>query len=192
MLAWDESTRTNFGSGGEAMVAGADDNSRSALSWQSVDVAGQIKLAVTQSATKARAQGHEVAVHCDETVGTMDGDAPRLTQMVAKLLDNALVYTPGTGTVSVTAHGTADYVYVTVSDTGVGIAVGEQASVFERFARGSNSRAIAGAGLGLSLVKHYAELHGGTVALTSAVGSGTSVEISLPRQRSAERKVVAA
>ena len=68
-----------------------------------------------------------------------------------------------------------------VKDTGIGIAVEDQERVFERFERGAGQGRQAGAGLGLALVKSLVNLHGGTVAIESARGAGTTVICNLPK-----------
>lgn len=85
------------------------------------------------------------------------------------------------GSVTLAAQRQGDAVVLTVADTGVGIPEEEQAAVFEGFRRGSQPEARQnGAGLGLSLVKRFVELHGGRVELVSVPGEGTTVFCTLP------------
>lgn len=114
----------------------------------------------------------------------VDGDIQRLQRMVANLLDNAIKYTPPEGTVTVSINGDTDQIFLSVSDTGVGISGEGLAKVFERFYRCDPSRSHDGAGLGLSLVMAVACSHGGDVAVTSAPGKGSSFTVSLPRKSS--------
>ncbi len=164
-----------------ALITADDDAKSAVLDRGSVDVADQIKHAVNRVAARAQKLHTGITIHCDDSVGSIDGDTRRVSQMIEKLLDNALSYTPPEGRIAISAHGTAHDVRIVIADTGVGIAAGDQKTVFDRFARGSNSHAIAGAGLGLSLVKHFVELHGGAVTLQSKETIGTEVEITLPR-----------
>ncbi len=164
-----------------ALITADDDIQGNTLDRRSVDVAYQIKQAVSKVADRAQKMKSDITIYCDDSVGSISGDNQRITQMVEKLLDNALSFTAPEGRISVSAHGTAHDVRITVADTGVGISAEDQKTVFERFTRGSNSHTVAGAGLGLSLVKHFVELHGGTILLTSQEAIGTEVEITLPR-----------
>jgi two-component system phosphate regulon sensor histidine kinase PhoR len=100
-------------------------------------------------------------------------------------VDNACKYTPDRGSVSVTTRRTRDRVVVDVTDTGVGIPEEDLPNVFERFYRSdiSRSQETGGFGLGLAIAKHIVDVSGGTISVRSTVGSGTTFEISLPRQR---------
>lgn len=119
-----------------------------------------------------------------KTIGMIEGDERRLKQALYNLLSNAIRFTPPGGNITVTATGTKDYVQVEVADTGVGIMEEEQELVFEQFRKGSNVGAGArqGLGLGLSLVRHFVALHGGTVELSSKLNEGTTVTVHLPRK----------
>ena len=115
--------------------------------------------------------------------GAMEVDADRraIKQIVLNLVSNALKFTPKGGSVTVTAHGYDGVFELVVSDTGVGIARED----LERLGRpyeqaGDSSQRQRGTGLGLSLVRSFAELHGGEMILESTVGEGTSVTVRLP------------
>jgi len=116
------------------------------------------------------------AVWCDEE---------RLAQVLRALVDNAIKYTPDGGTVEVRV-GTADgQVTIDVADNGGGIPGDELARVFDRFYRGSASRAAkAGTGLGLSIARDLTGLMGGTLVAESRVGVGSRFTITLPAGRS--------
>jgi len=100
------------------------------------------------------------------------GDADLLTQALSNMLDNALKYTPEGGEVGVTVALAAEGVRVTVSNSGEGIAAEDLPFIFERFYRSekSRSRSSGGAGIGLSIVKEVARVHGGDVGAESANG----------------------
>lgn len=130
------------------------------------------------------------------------GDADRLGQVLTNLLANALRFTPPGGRVSIEAQGESEAVRLAVADTGSGIAAEDLPHIFERFYRADRARAQAtgGSGIGLAIVKHIVEAHGGTVAVLSVPGQGSRFEIRLPlgvpagptvrRQRSrADRRV---
>jgi signal transduction histidine kinase len=109
------------------------------------------------------------------------GDATRLRQAIANLVDNAVKYTPAGGTVKVmvTAEG-ADAV-VTVEDTGPGVPADEQPRVWERLYRGDASRSERGLGLGLSLVRVIIEAHDGRVSLANGAHGGAVFQVRVPR-----------
>lgn len=115
-----------------------------------------------------------------EPIVRADPDA--LRRILVNLFDNALRHTPPGGKISVLARDAGDGVEVGVADTGTGIPREHLHRVFERFYRidAGRSRAEGGSGLGLSIVKHLVEAHGGSVRIESAVGQGTTVWLRFP------------
>ena len=109
------------------------------------------------------------------------GDRQRLTQAIGNLLNNAVKFTPAGGRIRLTAGGDDQDIVITVADTGCGIPAAEVALIFNRFWQ--RDRALGGAGLGLPIVKGIVESHGGEIAVESAVGTGTTFRIRLPRDR---------
>ncbi|CAM4207637.1 alkaline phosphatase [Bacillus manliponensis] len=112
------------------------------------------------------------------------GDVARLKQVFINLINNAILYTPAGGAVSVELFDDADHVYVKVSDTGIGIRKEEIPRIFERFYRvdKARSRNTGGTGLGLSIVKHLVEAHEGTITVESEIGKGTTFTVTLRKQ----------
>jgi signal transduction histidine kinase len=117
----------------------------------------------------------------ESAVGTLivSGDAARLEQVAANLIDNAVKYTPSGGAVEISLRRNAHAV-LKVRDTGVGIAPDEIPRIWDRLFRGDRSRTERGLGLGLSLVKAIVEAHGGTVTVESDAGKGSTFAVSLP------------
>lgn len=117
-------------------------------------------------------------------VTALTADARRLKQMLINLLGNAVKFTPPGGVVRLEVCGDADRGTVSfiVSDTGIGIAAEDQTRLFMPFTQLANGATgqFAGTGLGLSLVKRMAKLHGGTVAVESALGVGSRFTVTLP------------
>jgi signal transduction histidine kinase len=114
------------------------------------------------------------------------GDRDRLKQLILNVVENAIKYSPSTGYVSVAishaiSHGRRDVVIV-IRDTGVGIGPDDLPHVFDRFFRAdpARSRDPGGSGLGLAIARWVAAVHGGTIELSSRLGEGTTVTISLP------------
>jgi len=129
---------------------------------------------------KARADHNSVKLTVDSKAmsGEIQADRKRLKQVTLNLLSNALRYVKPGGQVTLGVRKSGEDVTLWVDDDGEGIALDQQAKVFERFTRGDRG----GAGLGLSLVKEIAQLHGGWVELRSEKGDGTTVSCHLPVQ----------
>jgi PAS domain S-box-containing protein len=109
-------------------------------------------------------------------------DAGRLRQVLLNLVSNALKFTPGGGRIAIAAAGAEDGVWMTVADTGIGIAAAEIPIALAPFGQieSSQARRHEGTGLGLPLAKRLIELMGGVFTLDSELGKGTSISFSLP------------
>ncbi|MFE9877643.1 sensor histidine kinase [Streptomyces sp. NPDC005784] len=122
-----------------------------------------------------------------EVAGTpwLDADPVRMRQALGNLVSNATRHTPAGGTVTLAAHDEDGQVVFEVADTGAGIDPRDLASVFDRFWRAekSRSRRTGGSGLGLAIVRQLVAAHGGTVSVTSEVGTGTVFTLRLPCAR---------
>jgi len=115
--------------------------------------------------------------------GRKRGEADRLRQMVANLVENGVRYSPPGGRVSVGVQADGeDWASVEVVDNGIGIAAEHLPRIFDRFYRvdPARGRSTGGTGLGLAIVKHVAETHGGGVAVTSTPGEGSRFVVRLP------------
>ncbi|MFI6315826.1 sensor histidine kinase [Nocardia fusca] len=157
-----------------------------------VDLLTLTSDAVHSARAVATAQGrhdpdHTIRVEVRPGSGTAEipGDAARLRQVLANLLNNALVHTPPEAVVTVRLTPERDEVRLEVADTGPGMSPDQAARVFERFYRAddSRSRGSGGTGLGLSIVQALVAAHGGTVAVHSEYGVGTTFTVRLPRNR---------
>ena len=126
-------------------------------------------------------RGQQLAVGAFEPV-IVRGDPDRLKQLVLILIDNAITYTREGGRVDVSLQRVEGGALIKVRDTGVGIAVEDLSHVFERFYRAdpARSRNAGGTGLGLSIARWIVEQHGGTVELSSVLGTGTTATVRLP------------
>src|SRR5262249_53044232 len=113
---------------------------------------------------------------------TVVGDAARLRRLFRSLLANAVKYTDAGGTIGIRSALGADAVRVSIRDSGIGIPPESLPHVFERFYRAdpARSRDTGGSGLGLSLAQWIAEAHGGSIAVESAVGRGSTFTVTLP------------
>lgn len=152
-----------------------------ALAHAPVDVLSLLHSAGRLAGERATAAGLTFETELPAALPTVTGDAARLEQVVANVLDNALKYTPRGGRVTLRAGTAAGGVAVSVSDSGPGIPAEEQARVFERFFRGDRARAgDGGSGLGLAIAREIVEAHGGRIEVASAPGEGTTLRVWLP------------
>src|SRR4051812_10020308 len=133
----------------------------------------------------ATAKQIEVESHLDATIGPVGADPDRLQQIVWNLLSNAIKFTPSGGHVRIRMSKRDHHVCLSVSDTGVGFPAETASHLFERFRQGdsSSTRQYGGLGLGLGIVRHLVEMHGGTVTARSAgPNEGAEFEVLLPLQ----------
>ncbi|HXE31017.1 MAG TPA: ATP-binding protein [Terriglobales bacterium] len=134
-------------------------------------------------APTARAKQVEIMQHLADAPGWVSGDPDRLQQVVWNLLSNAIKFTPAGGRITVRLETVEGALRLTVADTGVGIEPAFLPYVFDRFRQAdqSNTRRAGGLGLGLSIVHHLVERHGGTVRAESAgTGQGATFILELP------------
>jgi signal transduction histidine kinase len=113
---------------------------------------------------------------------TVSGESVRIGQLLSNLIDNAVKYTPGGGTVTVSSVAEGGSAVIRVKDTGVGIAKEDMPFLFDRFFRVDKARTggIGGAGLGLSICSEIAESLKGKITLESAPGVGSTFTFRLP------------
>jgi signal transduction histidine kinase len=111
---------------------------------------------------------------------TAIGDPDRIEQVLVNLIDNAVKYSPEGGEVTVSTASAAGRVRVEVADEGLGIPASEHDSVFEKFYRGSEGRAVTGTGLGLYICRELVRRMGGTIGVRSRLGGGSTFYFELP------------
>jgi signal transduction histidine kinase len=153
------------------------------LEVRPVDVGKAIDGALDAVRHAADVKEIRIDTAIDASAGPVTGDADRLQQVVWNLLSNAIKFTPQGGCVRVRLARAGARVEIVVTDTGAGIDPALVPHIFERFRQGdsTSTRAHGGLGLGLALVKHIVELHGGTVRAESAgEGRGATFTVSLP------------
>ncbi len=153
------------------------------MSMKRVELAAVVNAAVETTQPSAIARGVRLNVILDPSLGDITADEDRLQQVIWNLLSNAVKFTPNGGEVSLRATREDSRVMITVSDTGKGIAPSFLPNVFDRFRQddSSTTKQHAGLGLGLAIVRHLVELHGGTVSARSdGEGKGSSFDVHLP------------
>ena len=145
-----------------------------------------LPLAIDNARTfvRERATKHGIAVDIDvdEHLGEYVGDERKIKQILLNLLSNAVKFTPEGGRIGIAAKKTDDGVEISVSDTGIGIALADQPTIFEEFRQvgGDYAHKKEGTGLGLTLAKKFVELHGGRIWVESEVGKGSTFTFALP------------
>ncbi len=166
-----------------------------AIKSEQVDLAAVIAVAIDAIRPSATAKGVNLEVTIDPGAQVfVTGDADRLQQVAWNLLSNAVKFTPDGGRVDVEVRRAVSCAELIVADTGQGIAASFLPHVFERFrqADSSTARTHGGLGLGLAIVRHLTEAHGGSVTVESAgTGQGTTFVVRLPIRAVAERTMVA-
>jgi two-component system CheB/CheR fusion protein len=152
-----------------------------ALDRSPVDLVVVVQNAIDGVQLSADAKSIQIVSQCSSA--TVLGDAARLQQVVWNLLSNAIKFTPAGGRVEIVLEAINDRAQLRVSDTGKGIRAEMLPYIFDRFHQGdsSTSKANQGLGLGLSIVRHLVELHGGTVQADSpGEGQGTTMTLRFP------------
>lgn len=151
-----------------------------------INVMEQVQAVADAHRQAARQRGIDIEVNGDGSL-EVNGDDEQIQTAIAKLLENAISYSPdGKGaTVSVKPDEDSSQVLISVIDRGCGIERKEQSRIFERFYRGGNQneRSVDGVGLGLAIVKHVALTHHGSASVWSAPGQGSTFTLTLPAAR---------
>ena len=153
------------------------------LALRTEDLRSVAEDAVEHAEPTAERKGVSVVADVPDEAIIQPHDPPRLGQVLANLIGNAVKFTPAGGHVSVAVRATADGARFTVSDDGVGIDPEELTQVFDRFYRGTRTpqERAGGSGLGLAIVHSIVDMHGGRVSITSTPDVGTNVMVDLPR-----------
>jgi signal transduction histidine kinase len=146
-----------------------------------LDLAAIVRQSVSEAEPRAAAKG--IALSCTaDGVAAVQADKGRIFQLLDNLVSNAIKFTPEGGDVEVSVARVNGTVQLEVADTGIGIDANELHQLFERFFRASTAaqRQIPGTGLGLYIARAIVEAHGGSIAVESEPGHGTSFRIDLP------------
>jgi PAS domain S-box-containing protein len=159
------------------------------LKLGNVDLASVINAAIDSVQLAADSKDIHFALTLDPSVRRIMGDAGRLQQVVWNLLSNAIKFTPPGGLIEVRLDHVDSQIQISVSDNGPGISAEFLPYIFDRFrqADGSSTRRSGGLGLGLAIVRHLIELHGGTVHAESTPGQGATFTLCLLAGKSEER-----
>ncbi len=156
------------------------------LHVEQIDLLAVLRSAIEIAAPSIESRRQVLSLSLPDEPVAMRGDATRLAQVFANLLNNASKYTDADGRISVLVNQTETEVVVRVSDNGVGIAPEMQARIFQMFVQVNQSleRGKAGLGVGLSLARQLIEMHGGRISVNSeGLGRGCDFEVRLPLTR---------
>lgn len=151
------------------------------LELRPLDPVGVLEASIEAVQTTADAKHIALKVMLDPSVGSVQGDPQRLQQVVWNLLSNAIKFTPQHGRVELRLERIGATARISVSDTGPGIGPELLPHIFDPFHQGANAQRVGGLGLGLAIVRHIVELHGGSVSAESAgEGRGATFKVDLP------------
>ncbi len=160
------------------------DAHRTQLNVKSYDWRELVKSVLQKMDVLIKEKHHKIVYDGPSRALVSPFDRDRIEQVIVNLLSNAIKYTPDGGKIVMTLRTLEDNVYFSVVDSGIGISKKHLPHLFERFYRvdKGRSREMGGTGLGLSIAKEIVELHGGEIGVTSKVGAGTTVFLTIPRQ----------
>ncbi len=146
-----------------------------------------VRTLVTDAVRRFAQQSERAGLSLTADLGSpapmfVTGDGERLDRALGNLVANAIKFTPTGGRIVVSAASTDAGISVSVSDSGVGIELGQQDRIFERFYKADRGRGAGGIGLGLAIVKHIVLAHGGSVSIESRPGHGSTFTMQIPRR----------
>ena len=150
------------------------------LKREPVDMTALLAATVERLQPYAEKQGLSLRLNSAREPLIAQGDRSWLERAVVNLVQNAIQFTPAGGSIEVSASAAGDAIMVNVADTGIGIPPEELPRVFERFYKIDRARTGGGSGLGLALVKHAIEAHGGSVHVESELGRGSTFSFTIP------------
>ena len=167
----------------DLLVLSRLDNKRTQWKIETFDLCRSITRLTEVMRQEFEARRHTVTFTPEGEIPPITADKERIEQVIINIVSNAVKYTPEGGRIRITASYADERVTVAVADNGIGIPEEDQKHIFERFYRVEKSRTseTGGTGLGLAIARELVEAHKGTIAITSRLGVGTTVTITLPR-----------
>jgi len=149
------------------------------LQLEPVAVSSLIDIALQH--LKKSLGNRQILLHINDSLPPVLADRSRTKDILVQLIDNAHLYSPKDQPISISAERTGDFVTFSVADRGPGIDSFEQGLIFDKFYRGRDQRyLVRGTGMGLPIAKAIVAAHGGTIAVTSQLGSGSVFSFTLP------------
>ncbi|MEW6006717.1 MAG: ATP-binding protein [bacterium] len=123
----------------------------------------------------------ELKIDIEDGFPEIYGDKEGITHILTNLLSNACKFTPPEGKITISGKAKEEDVYISVADTGVGIPSDELDRIFGKFQRATTAEQVEGTGLGLTIVKHFVNMHKGRISVESEIGRGTKFIVTLPK-----------
>jgi signal transduction histidine kinase len=162
---------------------GRFDAGREIYHFEPLELRGFLQVLVADFQQRVSASGYRVALNLPDFAVHVRADAAALSRAIWNLLDNAVKYSPNSHTVWVDVELNETQVSLSVRDEGLGIPAREQREIFEQFVRGSESKTlrIKGTGIGLAMVRHIMQAHGGEILLRSEPGKGSRFTMVLDK-----------
>jgi two-component system phosphate regulon sensor histidine kinase PhoR len=151
------------------------------LQLHAVSPCDLLKPAYDRVGLQAERSQLKMHLDCDPSLPTVMADAPRIQQVIANLLQNAIKFTPAGGAISLRAYEQNDSIVFAVQDTGVGIQSEDLERIFERFFKSDRARSSGGTGLGLAISRHLVEAHGGRIWADSIETRGSTFYFTLKK-----------
>ncbi len=151
---------------------------RFSMNFDKIDVVAELSDAVLMFSEQARKNGITLNYLEPDCFAVIAGDRNRLRQVFVNVIDNALKYSDSGDSVTVAATVSQEHFTVNIEDTGIGISVEDLAKVKTKFYKANSTR--RGSGIGLAVADEIVSMHGGTLELSSQLGVGTAVNITLP------------
>jgi len=150
------------------------------INWKQIDARDIIAKVI--STQKSYTDKHQFEIHVPDDFPRIMADQDKFDQILTNLLSNAVKYSPRGGTISVKGEAVDGFVQFHIIDQGIGIPADKLTKVFERFERIDNrdTREAGGTGIGLYLVKHLVEAHGGSIWVDSEIGQGSNFTFKMP------------
>ena len=157
---------------------------KTTLDLRPLDVPQIINQVLEHVNGRIQHENKQLNIHNDiaPSLPLVNADHARVTQILTNLLDNAFNYTPEDGDIIIQVRATKNHVFISVTDTGIGISQENQDKIFDRFFRSDDPdvQKVPGTGLGLAIVQSLIEMHGGHLQLESEIGKGSTFTFNLP------------
>jgi signal transduction histidine kinase len=169
---------------GKLLFLARSDAGKEQLNFEDVDLKELVIGLSTNVEALAQDKGIKFIVDAKEDL-IVNGDKVKLRQLFINILENAVRYTPGEGTISISLVRNDTNALAAIRDSGIGIPPEHLPHIFERFYRvdKARSRADGGVGLGMAIAKYIADSHGGKIEVESQVGKGTTFTVIIPLKK---------
>lgn len=157
---------------------------KTTLDLRPLDISQIVEQIVSHIEGRIQHEEKEMTIHTSLAPGLplVNADRVRVIQILTNLADNAFNYTPENGNIQIDVLATDNFVFISVSDDGIGIADDNIDKIFDRFYRAEDAdvQKVAGTGLGLAIVQSFIEMHGGHLEVESKIGKGSTFTFNLP------------